>query len=97
MSCFNTLGFYCNVTSIKIVSNRGIGCREFNPNSQPVRNKNKENTRKKKKKLHAQDSIYVIRQFAYIHQVAGIYQGKIQSTATVFLSLKNTTTTPKKP
>ena len=49
MSCFNTLGFYCNVTSIKIVSNRGIGCREFNPNSQHVRNKNKENTRKKKK------------------------------------------------
>ena len=97
MSCFNTLGFYCNVTSIKIVSNGGIGCREFNPNSQLVRNKNKNNTRKKKKQLYAQDSIYVIRQFAYIHEVTGIYQGKIQSAATVFLSLKNTATTPRKP
>ena len=79
------------------MENKIFSSREFNPNSQPLINKNKENKRKKKKKLHAQDSIYVIRQFAYIHEVAGIYQGKIQSTATVFLSLKNTATTPKKP
>ena len=32
---------------------------------------NRENTRQRKQ-LHAQDNIYVVRQFAYIHGVAGI-------------------------
>ena len=50
----------------------------------------------KKKQLHAQDSIYVVRQFAYVHGVAGIsllsgkkYKVQLQ----LFLSLKNTATT----
>ena len=34
--------------------------------------KNKENKTPKVKQSHAQDSIYVIRQFAYVHRVAGI-------------------------
>ena len=39
---------------------------------QPVRNKtNRENTRQRKQS-HAQDNIYVVRQFAYVHGVAGI-------------------------
>ena len=47
-------------------------CREFNQNLQPVRNKtNRENTCQRKQS-HAQDNIYVIRQFAYVHGVAGI-------------------------
>ena len=42
------------------------------PKSQPVRNKiNRENTRQRKQS-HAQDNIYVVRQFAYVHGVAGI-------------------------
>ena len=50
-------------------------------NSQLVRNKiNRENARQRKKQSHAQDNIYVVRQFAYIHGVAGIslLSGKIQ-------------------
>ena len=50
-------------------------------NSQPVRNKiNRENTRQRKKQSHAQNNIYVVRQFAYVHGVAGIslLLGKIQ-------------------
>ena len=53
----------------------------FNQNSQPVRNKiNRENTRQRKKQSHAQNNIYVVRQFAYAHGVAGIslLLGKIQ-------------------
>ena len=34
--------------------------------------KNREKKRPKEKQSHAQDSIYEIRQFAYIHRVAGI-------------------------
>ena len=34
--------------------------------------KNKENKTPKEKQLHAQDSIYMVRQFAYVHRVAGI-------------------------
>ena len=46
--------------------------REFNKKFQPVRNKtNRENTRQRKQS-HAQDNIYVVRQFAYVHGVAGI-------------------------
>ena len=45
---------------------------EFNQKFQPVRNKtNRENTRQRKQS-HAQDNIYVVRQFAYVHGVAGI-------------------------
>ena len=40
--------------------------------SQPVRNKNREKIHAKEKQSHAQDSIYVVRQFAYVHGVAGI-------------------------
>ena len=48
-------------------------CREFNQKKfQPVRNKiNRENTRQLRQS-HAQDNIYVVRQFAYVHGVAGI-------------------------
>ena len=42
------------------------------PNFQPVRNKKLEKTHAKEIQSHAQDSIYVVRQFAYIHGVAGI-------------------------
>ena len=62
-------------------------CREFNPNSQPVRNKKIEKTHAKEKQSHAQDSIYVVQQFAYIHGVVRIslLSGKkIQSTAVQF-------------
>ena len=34
--------------------------------------KNRENKVPKKKQSHAQDSIYVVQQFAYVHKVAGI-------------------------
>ena len=34
--------------------------------------KNRENKTPKEKQSHAQDSIYVVRQFAYVHRVAGI-------------------------
>ena len=47
-------------------------CREFNPKSQLVRNKkNRENTRQRKQS-HTQDNIFVVRQFAYVHGIAGI-------------------------
>ena len=47
-------------------------CRELTRNSQPVRNKNRKNTRQRKKQSDAQDNIYVVRQFAYVPGVAGI-------------------------
>ena len=34
--------------------------------------KNRENKKPKEKQSHAQDSIYVVRQFAYVYRVAGI-------------------------
>ena len=34
--------------------------------------KNRENKKPKEKQSHAQDSIYVVQQFAYVHRVAGI-------------------------
>ena len=34
--------------------------------------KNRENKTPKEKQSHAQDSIYVVRQFAYVHRVVGI-------------------------
>jgi len=65
-------------------------CREFHLNSQPVRNKKKiEKTHAKEKQSHAQDNIYVIRQFAYVHRVTGIslLSGKsTKSVATIFFT-----------
>ena len=44
----------------------------ISPKSQPMRNKkNRENTRQRKQS-HAQDNIYVVRQFTYVHGVARI-------------------------
>ena len=55
-----------------------------------MRNKIKK-TQAKEKKLHAQDSIYVIRQFAYIYGVAGIsllsgkkIQSSVENHTTLF-------------
>ena len=48
-------------------------CWEFNRNFKPERNKKTEKKKTpKEKQSHAQDSIYVVRQFAYVHRVAGI-------------------------
>ena len=69
------------------------------PNSKPVRNKKIEKTHAKEKHSHAQDSIYVVRQFTYVHGVVGIsllsgknigYNLRLQ----YFLSIYNTATTP---
>ena len=58
------------------------------------KNREKTHAEEKKKQLHAQDNIYVVQQFAYIHGVAGIsllsrknieYNLQLQS-----FSLKNT-------
>ena len=55
---------------IEIHHNKNVG--KFNKKFQPVRNKtNRENTHQRKQS-HAQDNIYVVRQFAYVHGVAGI-------------------------
>ena len=45
---------------------------EFNKNSNLWETKQIEKTQVKEKQSHAQDKIYVVRQFAYIHGVAGI-------------------------
>ena len=53
--------------------------------------KNRENKMPKVKQSHTQDSIYVVRQFAYVHRVAGIslLSKKItMSGYSVFLSQK---------
>ena len=46
--------------------------RELTWNSQICEKQNRENTRQRKKRSHVQDSIYVVRQFAYVHGVTGI-------------------------
>ena len=53
------------------------------------RERERERTRQRKQS-HAQDKIYVIRQFVYVYGVAGIslLSRKIQSAATLFQSLK---------
>ena len=46
----------------------------------------------KEKQSQAQDNIYVVRQFAYVHRVAGIslLSGKnVKCGSTIFQSLKN--------
>ena len=53
--------------------------------------KNKENKTPKEKQSHAQDSIYVVRQFAYVYRVVGILLLSKKITMcgyTVFLSQK---------
>ena len=54
-----------------------------------VRCKNREKYALKKNN-HTQDSIYVVRQFAYAYGIAGIslFSGKIQNTAIQFSFLK---------
>ena len=47
-------------------------CREFNQNSNLWETKQIEKTHVKEKQSHAQDNIYVVRQFAYVYGVAGI-------------------------
>ena len=44
-----------------------------------------------KKNNHTQDSIYVVRQFAYVHEVAGIslFSEKNTKCGSTFFSLKN--------
>ena len=53
--------------------------------------KNREKKTPKEKQSHTQDSIYVVRQFAYVHRVAEIhyYKRKLQCAVTVFFFLKN--------
>jgi len=55
-----------------------------------------EKTHAKEKQSHAQNSIYVVRQFIYIHGVAEISllsgKKKIQDAATIILHNKNTAT-----
>ena len=73
-------------------------CREFNQNSQPVRNKkNRENTRQRRQS-HAQDNIYVVRQFAYVHGVAGIslLSGRNTKCGYHIFSLRKNDNTKKK-
>ena len=56
-----------------------------------VKQKNRENKTPKEKQLHAQDSIYMVRQFVYVHRVAGILLLSKKITMcgyTVFLSQK---------
>ena len=47
-------------------------CRELNRIPNPWETKKIEKTHAKEKQSHTQDSIYVVRQFAYVHGVAGI-------------------------
>ena len=53
-----------------------------------MRNKNRE-THAKEKQSHAQDSIYMVRQFAYVHGVEEISLLSGKKYATMFHTLKN--------
>ena len=59
-----------------------------------MRCKKRENIHQRKIITHTQDSIYVVRQFAYVHEVAGIslFSGKKIQSATVQFSLSKMTT-----
>ena len=46
--------------------------QNFNQNSNLWETKQIEKTHVKEKQSHAQNNIYVVRQFAYVHGVAGI-------------------------
>ena len=60
-----------------------------------MRNKNIEKTHAKEKQSHAQDNIYVVRQFAYVYGVVRISllsekKYRVQLAATIFsLSIKH--------
>ena len=58
--------FHCEIPE------SGHECREFNQNSNLWEIKQIEKTHVKEKQSHAQDNIYVVQQFAYVHGVAGI-------------------------
>ena len=72
-------------------------CRKLNPKFSTCERQKIEKTHaKEKKQSHTQDSIYVVRQFAYIHRVVGILllsRKKIQSTAIQSFNLSRTITT----
>ena len=57
---------------LKMLRKRVSQLQGIKLNSQPVTNKNREKHTPKKKQSHAQNNIYVIRQFAYVHGVTGI-------------------------
>ena len=57
---------------LKMLRKRVSQLQGIKPNSQPVTNKNRKKHTSKKKQSHAQNNIYVIRQFAYVHGVTGI-------------------------
>ena len=62
----------CAGLGVVIRNSKGLVMQGIKPNSQPVRNKKyRENTRQRKQ-LHAQDNIYVVQQFSYVHGVARI-------------------------
>ena len=67
-------------------------------NNNQKKKKNRENTRQRKQS-HAQDNIYVVQQFTYVHGVAGIslLSVKIQSVATVFHTLSQDDNKDKNP
>ena len=87
------------VISDLMSSSSGNLVKGIKPNSQPVRNKKIEKTHAKEKQSHAQDSIYMIQQFAYVHGVARISLLSRKNTEynmwlQYFLSIYNTATTP---
>ena len=62
--------YHCSHSNLTLGSDTSY--RELNRISNLWETKNRENTRQRKKKSHAQDNIYVVRQFSYVHEVAGI-------------------------
>ena len=94
LSCFL---YHCSHSNLTLSSD--TSCRELTRNSQPVRNKKKKNrgNTHQRKQSHAQDNIYVVQQFAYVHGVAVISlllrKKKYKMRLQFFLCLKNMTTT----
>ena len=67
--------FLCHCSHSNLTLSSDTSCRELTRNSQPVRNKKKKKNRgntHQRKQSHAQDNIYVVQQFAYVHGVAVI-------------------------
>ena len=54
-----------------------------------MRNKKIEKTHAKEKQSHAQDNIYVVRQFVYVHRVVGISLLSGKNTEYNHTTLKN--------
>ena len=95
LSCFL---YHCSHSNLTLSSD--TSCRELTRNSQPVRNKKKKKNRgntHQRKQSHAQDNIYVVQQFAYVHGVAVISlllgKKKYKMRLQFFLCLKNMKTT----